>query len=154
MLEVGTSPYPDSKTSGVKILIFEYLYKLESLFDTMPIRKILLSLENFIKFFNSSVFPELLIRIKISWLVIFPRSPCAQSFGEIEKDGTPTDDSVAEIFDAIIPLFPTPHIITLDLHFKMTLTASLKDLLIDFLSFLSALISKSITLFPISEISF
>ena len=31
-----------------------------------------------------------------------------------EKDGVPTDDKVAEILDAIIPLFPTPQIITFD----------------------------------------
>ena len=42
--------------------------------------------------------------IKISLLVILPRSPCEQSFAEIENEGVPTDDNVAEIFDAIFPL--------------------------------------------------
>ena len=45
-------------------------------------------------------------------------------FAEIENDGLPTDDKVAEIFDAIFPLFPTPQIITLDLHLVIAFTAS------------------------------
>ena len=49
------------------------------------------------------------------------------SDAEIEKDGVPTEESVAEILEAIIPLFPTPHIMTLDLHFKIAFTASSND---------------------------
>ena len=78
-------------------------------------------------FFNSEVLPELLIKIKISLLVILPRSPCEQSLAETVKDGVPTEDNVAEIFDAIIPLLPTPQIITFDLHFRIIFTASTKD---------------------------
>ena len=55
--------------------------------------------------------------------VILPKSPWEQSLAEIEKDGVPTEDNVADIFEAIIPLLPTPHMITLDLHFWITLTA-------------------------------
>ena len=44
MLEVGTIPYPDSVTSGMSNLIFEDLYKFDSLLDTIPIKKILFNL--------------------------------------------------------------------------------------------------------------
>ena len=64
----------------------------------------------------------------------------------------PTEESVAEILEAIIPLFPTPHIITLDLHFKIALTASSKVSFIELLSFFKALICRSTTSFPISFI--
>ena len=47
----------------------------------------------------------------------------------------PTEESVAEILEAIIPLFPTPHIMTLHLHFKIALTASSKDSSIEFFNF-------------------
>ena len=47
---------------------------------------------------------------------MLPKSPWEQSFAEIEKDGVPTDDNVADILAAILPLFPTPQIITFDLH--------------------------------------
>ena len=116
-------PCPDSKTLGIKIFILDDLYKIEFLFDIIPINLILLYLENLIIFFNSEVFPELLISIKMSFFVIRPKSPCEQSLADIEKDGVPTDERVAEIFDAIIPLFPTPHRITFDLHFNINLTA-------------------------------
>ena len=62
-----------------------------------------------------------------SLFVILPKSPCEQSLAEIENDGVPTDDNVAEIFDAMIPLLPTPHIITFDLHFVIAFTVSSKD---------------------------
>ena len=58
MLDVGTIPYPDSVTSGVKSFIFEDLYKFEFLFDTIPIKIILLDFAYLITFFNSSVLPE------------------------------------------------------------------------------------------------
>ena len=64
---------------------------------------------------------------------------------ESENEGVPTDDSVDEILAAIRPLFPTPHNITFDWQFAIAYTASLKELLIEFFNFLSALISKSIT---------
>ena len=86
-------------------------------------------------FFNSSVFPEWLININISWFVILPKSPWEQSFAEIENDGVPTDDKVADIFEAIFPLLPTPQIITFDLHLLIAFTASSKDLLIELFNF-------------------
>jgi len=58
VLDVGTIPYPDSFTSGINNLIFADLYKFDFLFETIPIRVILLVLENFIIFLSSSVFPE------------------------------------------------------------------------------------------------
>ena len=58
----------------------------------------------------------------MSFLDIIPRSPCEASLAEIAKEGVPTDDNVAEIFEAMIPLFPTPHITTFDLHFSIDLT--------------------------------
>ena len=84
----------------------------------------------------------------------FPISPWLASFTPIEKDGVPTDDNVAEILDAIIPLFPTPQITTLDLHLLIALTASLKDLLSEFFNFFKALICKSITFFLQEVVSF
>ena len=63
-----------------------------------------------------------------------------RSLAEIENDGVPTDDKVADIFDAILPLFPTPQIITFDLHFAIAFTASSKDLSIEFFNFFSAFI--------------
>ena len=76
------------------------------------------------------------------------------SVADIEKDGVPTEDKVAEIFDAIIPLLPTPQIITFDLHLAIAFTASLNESSSELLSFFNALICKSITLLPISLISF
>ena len=61
-------------------------------------------------------------------------------FAEIENDGVPTEDNVADIFDAILPLLPTPQIITFDLHLMIALTASLKELLIELFNFFNALI--------------
>ena len=58
VLEVGTIPSPDSVTSGMSSFIFEDLYKSESLFETIPIKKILFDLAYLIIFFNSDVFPE------------------------------------------------------------------------------------------------
>ena len=41
----------------------------------------------------------------------------------------PTDDNVAEIFEAIIPLFPTPHKTTFEEHLEIAVTALLNELL-------------------------
>ena len=54
------------------------------------------------------------MRIKISFLEILPRSPCDESPADKLNEGVPTDDRVAAIFEAIKPLFPTPHKITFD----------------------------------------
>ena len=123
VLEVGTIPWPDSSTSGIFNLIFEALYNIEFLFDIIPIKKILDDFENLIIFCSSFVFPELLINIRISCFVILPKSPWEQSFAETVNDGVPTEDKVADIFEAIIPLLPTPQIMTLDLHFAIVFTA-------------------------------
>ena len=61
----------------------------------------------------------------------------------------PTEDNVAEIFEAIIPLFPTPQITTFDSHFEIIFIAFSKDELIEFFNFFKALISKSITSIPV-----
>ena len=58
MLEVGTIPYPDSFTSGIKSFMLADLYRLEFLFDTIPIRRTLFDFANFIIFRYSFVFPE------------------------------------------------------------------------------------------------
>ena len=76
---------------------------------------------------------------------MLPRSPCKQSFAEIEKDGLPTEDRVDAIFEAIRPLLPTPHRIILDWQFVMALTAFSKLKFIDFFNFCRASISKFIT---------
>jgi hypothetical protein len=47
----------------------------------------------------------------------------------------PTEDKVADILAAIKPLLPTPHKITLDLHFAISTTALLNELSIFFLIF-------------------
>ena len=70
------------------------------------------------------------------------------------NEGVPTEDNVAEIFEAIIPLFPTPHIITLDLHLIILLIAFSKLKSKELFNFLSALICRSITFFPIEIILF
>ena len=62
----------------------------------------------------------------------------------------PIDESVAEIFEAIIPLLPTPQIITFDLHLIIAFTALSKVSFIEFLSFFNARICNSITSLPIS----
>ena len=59
----------------------------------------------------------------------------------------PTEDKVADILAAINPLFPTPHKITLDLHFAISTTALLNELSIFFFNFCNACISRSITFF-------
>ena len=76
------------------------------------------------------MFPELLINIRISFLVILPKSPWEQSLAETVNDGVPMEDSLADILDAIIPLFPTPQIITFDLHLIKAFTLLLNDSLI------------------------
>ena len=48
------------------------------------------------------------------------------------NEGVPTDANVAAILEAIKPLLPTPHKITLDLHFEISITALLKELSIFF----------------------
>ena len=45
---------------------------------------------------------------------MLPKSPWEHSFADKVKDGLPTDDKVAEIFEAIKKLFPTPHKLTFD----------------------------------------
>ena len=52
-----------------------------------------------------------------------------------ENDGVPTEESVAEIFDAIIPLFPTQTIT--DLHLIIDFACS-KEEFIEFLIFLES----------------
>ena len=113
MLDVGTIP-PDSLTWGIRSLISDALYNKDSFFDTIPINNILFLFAYCMIFFNSSVCPELLMRTKISFFEILPKSPCYESLAERLNDGVPTDDNVAAIFDAIKPLFPTPHKTTLD----------------------------------------
>ena len=143
-------PSPDSLTSGINNFIFDDLNNVEFLFEIIPINKILFFFEYSIIFDSSDVLPELLIKIRISFFVILPKSPCEQSDAEIGNDGVPTDDKVAEILDAIIPLLPTPHTMTLDLHLSKTLTASSKDSSNEYFNFFKALICKSITPVPIS----
>ena len=47
----------------------------------------------------------------------------------VSPDETPTEDSVDEIFLAIIPLFPIPAVIIFPLHDDMASTAATNDLL-------------------------
>ena len=79
------------------------------------------------------------MRIKISFFEMLPRSPWEESPADKLKDGVPTEERVAAIFEAINPLLPTPHKITLDWHLAILLTASLKELLIFFFKLCSAL---------------
>ena len=51
------------------------LYRIDFLLEVMPINFILYLLAYCITGFNSSVFPELLIIIKRSFLEILPKSP-------------------------------------------------------------------------------
>ena len=115
------------------------------MFEAIPINLTLFAFAYFIIFFNSTVFPELLINIKISLFVILPRSPWEQSLADTENDGVPTDDNVADVLAAIIPLFPTPQIITFDLHFKIALTLLLNESSKEFFYFFKAFIWRSIT---------
>ena len=66
---------------------------------------------------------------------MLPISPCEQSLADNEKEGVPIDDKVADILLAMIPLFPTPHNITLDWQLTIALTALLKFSLRDFFNF-------------------
>ena len=50
----------------------------------------------------------------------------------------PTEDNVEAIFDAIIPLLPTPHNITFDLQLTIAETALLNDEEIDLFNFCKA----------------
>ena len=45
VLDVGTIPSPNSLTSGINNFIFEDLYKVEFLFETIPIKRILFLFE-------------------------------------------------------------------------------------------------------------
>ena len=63
----------------------------------MPINLILFLLANLMIGIIPSDFPELLINIKTSFLVMLPRSPCKQSLADREKVGFPTDDKVDAI---------------------------------------------------------
>ena len=138
VLDVGTIPKPDSFTSGKRILISEALYKIEFFFETIPISLILFRFANLIIGTNSSDLPELLIRIKISFFVILPKSPCKQSFADKEKEGLPMDDIVEEIFDAIKPLLPTPQSIIFDWQLTIAFTALSKFMSIFFFKILKA----------------
>ena len=149
VLEVGTIDKPASLTSGISNLISDALYNTEFFLETIPINIILFLFAYWIIGFNSSVLPELLIKISTSFLDILPKSPCKQSLADREKEGVPTEDRVAEILAAISPLFPTPHRITFDWQFEIVPTASLKELLIELFNFFRAFISKSITFFAI-----
>ena len=66
---------------------------------------------------------------------IEPKSPCELSLADKAKDDVPTDESVADIFDAIKPLLPTPHRITFDWHLLNKSTASLNGLPSEFFHF-------------------
>ena len=59
-------------------------------------------------FFNSLLSPLKLIKIKISFELICPKSPWEQAFASTKKEGTPTEDRVEDIFFPIIPDFPIP----------------------------------------------
>ena len=97
-------------------------------------------------FFNSSVSPLKLIRIKTSLELIWPKSPWEQEFASTKKEGVPTDESVEEIFFPIIPDLPTPDIMILPfLHPIIASTAWLNDELRFFFNFFKELISVSIT---------
>ena len=145
MLDVGTTT-PASITLGIRSLISEALYNIESFFETIEINNILFLLAYCIMFLSSLVSPELLINIKISFLEIIPKSPCEASLADRLNDGVPTDARVEAIFEAIRPLLPTPHKIIFDWHFEIFIIALLNsDELIVFLSFFNALISSSIT---------
>ena len=77
-----------------------------------------------------------LLKIKISFLEILPKSPWEESLADKKNDGVPTDDKVDAILLAINPLFPTPHRITFDWHFIICCTAKLNESLITFFSLL------------------
>ena len=55
-------------------------------------------------------------------MVILPRSPWLQSDADNAKLGAPTEDNVADIFEAISPLLPTPHKIIFPLQFTIAST--------------------------------
>ena len=57
VLAVGTIPAA-STTCGIKSFVSDALYKIESFFDTIPIKYILFLFAYLIMFFNSFVFPE------------------------------------------------------------------------------------------------
>ena len=101
-------------------------------------------------FLSSAVSPLKLIKINTSFELIFPKSPCEQELASTKKEGAPTDESVEEIFLAIIPDLPTPEIITLPfLQLLIAFTALSKETLILFFNFFKDCISKSITCFAI-----
>ena len=65
-------------------------------------------------FFNSLVSPELLIKIKISFLEILPKSPWEASLADKIKEALPTDEKVELNFALILEDFPTPQNIIFD----------------------------------------
>ena len=77
---------------------------------------------------------------------MLPKSPWEESLADKLKEGVPTEDKVADILAAINPLLPTPHKITLDLHFAISATALLNELSIFFLIFVM-LVSQDQLLF-------
>ena len=80
---------------------------------------------------------------------MLPKSPWEESLADKLNEGVPTDDKVDEIFAAIRPLLPTPHKITFDWHFAISITALLNELLIVFFKCCNAYISRSITFFAV-----
>ena len=102
-------PGPASFTSGNKTLISEFLYSKEFFLETIPIKVIFLFLlACCIIFFNSADSPLLLIRIRTSLELIWPKSPWEHELASTKNEGVPTDESVEDIFFAIIPDLPTP----------------------------------------------
>ena len=64
--------------------------------------------KNKIKFINSELSPEFDIKIIQSLFVTIPRSPWLASEGWRKNEEEPIDESVEDIFFAIIPDLPTP----------------------------------------------
>ena len=70
-------------------------------------------------------------------------SPWLAFRGSKKNEGVPVDDNVAAHFLAIIPLFPTPDIITFPcLQFKISFTTLYKERLILFFKLFNALIGE------------
>ena len=72
----------------------------------------------------------------------------AKALGDRLIVGIDTDEKVALSFAEILDDLPTPQKIIFDGHLTIISTASLKELFIEFFSFLKACISSSITFFP------
>ena len=95
------APSPASLTSGIKILIFEALYKIEFFFEVIPINVIFCFFEYEIIGLSSEEFPELLISTKTSLRDMLPRSPCAASEADCNaKELAPIEFNEAAIKEA------------------------------------------------------